>query len=271
MNILTFGPNGSGKGTQGAIVKEKYGMDHIESGAIFREHIKGGSELGKKAKEYILAGDVFQVVIGQRLSSPMPASPLAFYRALRRMNPSPFLYFLDFDDHSIVGSSPEILVRSREGIVTVRPIAGTRPRGKTKLEDIAHEKQFKNVPNKFQTTSEPFSNKFRSSSEHVQKKARQDTFQTRTNKHFKQVPTQFQISLEQFPPQSVSNKFRNSSKHSSKQAPNRFQKRSTKVLNKFRNKAEQVLNNLENSSKHVSNKFANRSNNVPNKFQNDTI
>ena len=93
----------------------------------------------KKAKDYILAGDVFQVVIGQRLSSPMPASPLAFYRALRRMNPSPFLYFLDFDDHSIVGSSPEILVRSRDGIVTVRPIAGTRPRGKTKAEDIAHE------------------------------------------------------------------------------------------------------------------------------------
>lgn len=94
----------------------------------------------KKAQDYILAGDVFQVVIGQRLSSPMPASPLAFYRALRRMNPSPFLYFLDFDDHSIVGSSPEILVRSRDGIVTVRPIAGTRPRGKTKLEDTAHEK-----------------------------------------------------------------------------------------------------------------------------------
>ncbi|MCI5222032.1 MAG: adenylate kinase [Candidatus Electrothrix sp. AR4] len=58
MNILTFGPNGSGKGTQGAIVKEKYGMDHIESGAIFREHIKGGTELGKKAKEYIDKGDL---------------------------------------------------------------------------------------------------------------------------------------------------------------------------------------------------------------------
>ena len=97
------------------------------------------SQRVQKAKEYILNGDVFQVVIGQRLSSPMPASPLAFYRALRRMNPSPFLYFLDFDDHSIVGSSPEILVRSRDGIVTVRPIAGTRPRGKTKAEDIANE------------------------------------------------------------------------------------------------------------------------------------
>ena len=94
----------------------------------------------KKAKDYILAGDVFQVVIGQRLSSPMPASPLAFYRSLRRMNPSPFLYFLDFDDHSIVGSSPEILVRSRDGIVTVRPIAGTRPRGKTKPEDLSNER-----------------------------------------------------------------------------------------------------------------------------------
>lgn len=58
MNILTFGPNGSGKGTQGAIIKEKYGIDHIESGAIFREHIKGGTELGKKAKEYIDRGDL---------------------------------------------------------------------------------------------------------------------------------------------------------------------------------------------------------------------
>ena len=94
----------------------------------------------KKAKEYILSGDIFQVVIGQRLSAPMPASSFAFYRSLRRMNPSPFLYFLDFDDHAIVGSSPEILVRSRDGVVTVRPIAGTRPRGKTSTEDLAHEK-----------------------------------------------------------------------------------------------------------------------------------
>lgn len=97
------------------------------------------SDRVKKAKDYILAGDVFQVVLGQRLSAPMPASPFAFYRSLRRMNPSPFLYFLNFDDHSIVGSSPEILVRSRGGVVTVRPIAGTRPRGKTPAEDYAHE------------------------------------------------------------------------------------------------------------------------------------
>lgn len=93
-----------------------------------------------KAKDYILAGDVFQVVIGQRLSAPLPASPFALYRSLRRLNPSPFLYFLQFDDHSIIGSSPEILVRSRGGIVTIRPIAGTRPRGSNAAEDSAHEK-----------------------------------------------------------------------------------------------------------------------------------
>ena len=92
-----------------------------------------------KAKDYVKAGDVFQVVIGQRLEAPMPASPFALYRSLRRMNPSPFLYFLDFDDHSIVGSSPEILVRLRDGTVTIRPIAGTRPRGKTPAEDFALE------------------------------------------------------------------------------------------------------------------------------------
>ena len=92
-----------------------------------------------KAKDYILAGDIFQVVIGQRLSAPLPASPFALYRSLRRMNPSPFLYFLDFDDHQVIGSSPEILVRLRDNVVTVRPIAGTRPRGKTIAEDNQHE------------------------------------------------------------------------------------------------------------------------------------
>lgn len=92
-----------------------------------------------KAKDYILAGDVFQVVIGQRFSAQLPYSPLALYRALRRMNPSPFLYFLNFKDHAIVGSSPEILVRLRDDTVTIRPIAGTRPRGKTEAEDKALE------------------------------------------------------------------------------------------------------------------------------------
>lgn len=73
MNILAFGPNGSGKGTQGAIVKEKYGMDHIESGAIFREHIKGGTELGKKAKEYIDRGDL----VPDGITIPMVLETLA--------------------------------------------------------------------------------------------------------------------------------------------------------------------------------------------------
>jgi len=67
--------------------------------------------VAQKAKDYILKGDIFQVVIGQRLSAPLPASDFALYRSLRRMNPSPFLYFLNFEDHSIIGSSPEILVR----------------------------------------------------------------------------------------------------------------------------------------------------------------
>jgi anthranilate synthase component 1 len=89
----------------------------------------------QKAKDYIKAGDIFQVVIGQRLETPLTTSPFALYRSLRRLNPSPFLYFLNFDDHTIVGSSPEILVRLRDNKVTVRPIAGTRPRGKTPTED----------------------------------------------------------------------------------------------------------------------------------------
>lgn len=93
----------------------------------------------KQAKDYILAGDVFQVVIGQRFSAELPVSPFALYRSLRRLNPSPFLFFLNFKDHTIVGSSPEILVRRRGGTVTVRPIAGTRPRGKTAAEDVALE------------------------------------------------------------------------------------------------------------------------------------
>ena len=99
------------------------------------------SQRVKAAKDYILAGDIFQVVIGQRFEAKLPASPFALYRSLRRMNPSPFLYFLDFEDHQIIGSSPEILVRLRDGIVTIRPIAGTRPRGKTNAEDVQHEKE----------------------------------------------------------------------------------------------------------------------------------
>jgi anthranilate synthase component 1 len=92
-----------------------------------------------RAKDYILAGDIFQVVLAQRFTCPFTLPPLALYRALRRVNPSPFLYFLDLPGFALVGSSPEILVRVREGEVTIRPIAGTRPRGATREEDIANE------------------------------------------------------------------------------------------------------------------------------------
>src|SRR5690606_14130490 len=88
-----------------------------------------------RAKDYITAGDIFQVVLAQRFTCPLPLPPFALYRALRRVNPSPFLYFLDLPGFAVVGSSPEILVRVRGGEVTIRPIAGTRPRGKTESED----------------------------------------------------------------------------------------------------------------------------------------
>ena len=90
-----------------------------------------------RAKEYIAAGDVFQVVLSQRFETPFELPPFALYRALRRVNPSPFLYYLNFDACSVIGSSPEILVRARGGRVTIRPIAGTRPRGATPAEDRA--------------------------------------------------------------------------------------------------------------------------------------
>lgn len=89
----------------------------------------------KRAKEYILAGDIFQVVLSQRFSVPFDLPAFSLYRALRRTNPSPFLFFLNFGDFSVVGSSPEILVRLRDGKVTIRPLAGTRPRGMSNAED----------------------------------------------------------------------------------------------------------------------------------------
>ncbi|MFO1173057.1 MAG: anthranilate synthase component I [Hyphomicrobiaceae bacterium] len=92
-------------------------------------------DMVRKAKDYIGAGDIFQVVLSQRFSVPFTLPPFALYRALRRLNPSPFLYHLDFGQFAIVGSSPEILVRVRDDEVTIRPIAGTRPRGKTPAED----------------------------------------------------------------------------------------------------------------------------------------
>ncbi|HEU6441118.1 MAG TPA: anthranilate synthase component I [Microvirga sp.] len=91
-----------------------------------------------KAKEYIRAGDIFQVVLSQRFEAAFPLPAFALYRSLRRVNPAPFLCYLDFEDFQIVCSSPEILVRVRDGKVTIRPIAGTRPRGRTAAEDRAH-------------------------------------------------------------------------------------------------------------------------------------
>ncbi len=92
-----------------------------------------------RMKEYIAAGDAFQVVPSQRFSVPFALPPFSLYRALRRISPAPFLFFLDFGGFAVVGSSPEVLVRLRDGIVTIRPLAGTRPRGATRAEDLQLE------------------------------------------------------------------------------------------------------------------------------------
>ena len=91
----------------------------------------------RQAKDYIAAGDIFQVVLSQRFEAPFDLPPFALYRALRRTNPSPYLYYLDFGDFAVAGSSPEILVRVKDGRVTIRPIAGTRPRGASVEADEA--------------------------------------------------------------------------------------------------------------------------------------
>ena len=93
-----------------------------------------------KAKEYIKLGDIFQVVLSQRFEAKLTKKPLDIYKKLRITNPSPFMFFFNFNDFQIIGASPEILVRLRDNKITVRPIAGTRPRGKTTKEDIYYEK-----------------------------------------------------------------------------------------------------------------------------------
>jgi anthranilate synthase component I len=95
----------------------------------------------RKAKEYIAAGDAFQIVLAQRFEAPFTLPPFSLYRALRRTNPSPYLYFLDFGKFAVAGSSPEILVKVAGDVVTIRPIAGTRPRGATPHEDKALEEE----------------------------------------------------------------------------------------------------------------------------------
>jgi len=123
-------------------LRELIGMMRLPANIPHAPAIHGGeakSEFGEeafkkaveKAKQYIFDGDIMQVVLAQRMSQPFPASSLSLYRALRSVNPSPYMFYYDMGDHQVVGASPEILVRLEDDTVTVRPIAGTRPRGKT--------------------------------------------------------------------------------------------------------------------------------------------
>jgi len=110
------------------------------------DFVSGFTQQGYEAavdriKDYIIEGDVMQVVISQRMSIPFHARPLDLYRALRSLNPSPYMFYLDLNDFHVVGSSPEILVRYEDNMVTVRPIAGTRPRGKNEEQDVALEQE----------------------------------------------------------------------------------------------------------------------------------
>ena len=98
----------------------------------------------KKAKKYIKIGDIFQVVLSQRFETKLSKNPIEIYKKLRKTNPSPFMYFFNFKDFQIIGASPEILVRLRNNKVTIRPIAGTRPRGKNKKQDLFFEKDLLN-------------------------------------------------------------------------------------------------------------------------------
>jgi anthranilate synthase component 1 len=123
--------------------KEAAGVDAIALATPATSNTTPGefNDIVLRAKEYIAAGDIFQVVVSQRFEAPFALAPFALYRALRRVNPAPFLYFLDYGTFAVVGSSPEILVRVRDGTVTIRPIAGTRPRGRTPHEDKALEEE----------------------------------------------------------------------------------------------------------------------------------
>lgn len=130
----------------GQYVPAANGKSHCEKDVVSsfgEENFKQGVD---KIKEYVLAGDTMQVVLSQRLSLPFSSEPINLYRALRCLNPSPYMYFLDMGDHHVVGSSPEILARLEDGEMTVRPIAGTRRRGHTEEEDLALEQDLVNDP-----------------------------------------------------------------------------------------------------------------------------
>ncbi len=135
LDALTAKLRQPGAGYPAPITRDVLDESHFVSG-FTREGFIAAVE---KSKDYIRAGDIFQVVLSQRLSVPFSARPVDVYRALRALNPSPYMYFLDVGDVQVVGSSPEILVRLQDGEVTVRPIAGTRPRGRTHDEDLALE------------------------------------------------------------------------------------------------------------------------------------
>jgi len=124
----------------------EYHHNHETSKVTEADFVSGFTQEGfknavGKIKDYIVEGDTMQTVLSQRLSIPFTAEPLDLYRALRSLNPSPYMYFLDLKDFHIVGSSPEILTRVEDNTVTVRPIAGTRPRGKTEAEDRGLEEE----------------------------------------------------------------------------------------------------------------------------------
>ncbi|MGD9870556.1 MAG: anthranilate synthase component I [Thauera sp.] len=102
---------------------------------------EGFKDAVRRAKQYIVDGDVMQVVLSQRMSKPYAASPMALYRAIRSLNPSPYMFYFNFEDFHVVGASPEILTRLEDDVVTVRPIAGTRKRGATVAEDLALEQE----------------------------------------------------------------------------------------------------------------------------------
>ena len=118
----------------------------IEQGAEFSFSQDRFESAVERVKDYVLAGDVMQVVPSQRMSLPFAEPPINLYRALRNLNPSPYMYYLDLGDFYIVGSSPEILARVQDQEVTVKPMAGTRRRGRTEAEDLAMEQELKNDP-----------------------------------------------------------------------------------------------------------------------------
>ena len=139
-------------GRWGAFAEQGSGLDrHTAEIVGERDFTSGFTQQGfeeavEKARQYIIDGDAMQIVLSQRLSIPYSSSPVDLYRALRSLNPSPYLYYLNLGDHHVVGSSPEILVRLEDEAVTVRPIAGTRPRGASAAEDLALEQDLLGDP-----------------------------------------------------------------------------------------------------------------------------